>query len=349
MTHEPASRAKAPGAAERQFSLILALLTTEHGLTKTEVFETVHGYVDDHRDRSSHAASAAREKRFERDKTELRDLGVPVEVIDDPSAPGNNQLVRYRVPRGAFAMPAGLEFDAEESALLALAAQVWREGSVSRESRRGLMKLKALGADTRDDLIGVAPRLRARDAAFEPLSTAIDGARAVSFSYAKPGDAHAEVRRVEPLALVFADGSWLLVAFDLERLAQRMFLLARIVSSPREIGAVDQARYAGMSPEQHAARALERLAELSARQRAVLEVRCGTDAEVRLGGQTRADTDAGTKDWREVELGYTDLSLLADRLASFGPEVRVISPPELRELVISRLSRVITDHSEVTR
>ncbi|MGO2751375.1 MAG: helix-turn-helix transcriptional regulator [Pseudoclavibacter sp.] len=345
MTHERTSRTKAPAAAERQFSLILALLTTERGLTKSDVFETVHGYVDDSRDVDSASATAAREKRFERDKAELRDLGVPVEVIDDPSAPGNNQLVRYRVPRGGFAMPAGLAFDADETALLALAAQVWREGSVSQESRRGLMKLKALGAQTRDDLIGVAPRLRARDAAFEPLSTAIEEGRRVSFSYAKPGDAEASVRRVEPLALVFADGNWLLVSYDLDRLSERMFLLSRIVSAPRALGDVDAARYPGVSPERHATRALEELAELATLQRARLEVREGSDAEIRL----RGGAATGSAPWREVELGYTDLSLLADRLASFGPEVRVVSPPELKQLVASRLTLVASSHAEGTR
>ncbi|PPF47441.1 WYL domain-containing protein [Pseudoclavibacter sp. AY1F1] len=345
MTHERTSRAKAPAAAERQFSLILALLTTERGLTKTDIFETVHGYADDTRDTGTAGATAAREKRFERDKAELRDLGVPVEVIDDPSAPGNNQLVRYRVPRGGFAMPAGLEFDADETALLALAAQVWREGSVSQESRRGLMKLKALGAQTRDDLIGVAPRLRARDAAFEPLSTAIEERRLVSFSYAKPGDTEAKVRRVEPLALVFADGNWLLVSYDLDRLSERMFLLSRIVSTPRQVGDVDASRYPGVTAERHAARALDELAGLAERQRATLEVREGTDAEVRLG----SGTPALTASWRAVELGYTDLSLLADRLASFGGEVRVVSPPELKRLVAARLTLVVSTHSELAR
>ncbi|WP_271983224.1 helix-turn-helix transcriptional regulator [Pseudoclavibacter terrae] len=343
MTHERTDRAKAPAAAERQFSLILALLTTERGLTKSDVFETVHGYADDSRDSTSPTAASAREKRFERDKAELRDLGVPLEVIDDPSAAGNNQLARYRVPRGGFAMPAGLEFDADETSLLSLAAQVWREGSVSQESRRGLMKLKALGARTHEDLIGVAPRLRARDASFEPLSTAIEQGRTVSFSYSKPGDDGAGVRRVEPLALVFADGNWLLVSYDLDRASERMFLLSRIVSAPRQIGSADVSRYPGVTAEQHAARALEELAELAGRQRARLEVREGSDAEVRLRGDTRATSGP----WLEVELGYTDVSLLADRIASFGPEVRVISPPELRRLVASRLAWVVSAHTGV--
>lgn len=339
MQNERTSRAKAPGAAERQFSLILALLTTERGLTKSEVFETVHGYADDVRE----SGGAAREKRFERDKTELRDLGVPVEVIDDPSAPGNNQLVRYRVPRGGFAMPAGLEFDADETSLLALAAQVWREGSVSQDSRRGLMKLKALGTQTHDDLIGVAPRLRARDAAFEPLSNAIDSRRFVVFSYAKPGDTRETVRRVEPLALVFADANWLLASYDLDRASERMFLLSRIVSQPRQVGDVNTHRYPGVTPEQHATRALRELAALAKDQRAKIEVREGSDAEVRLGASAGAASTPAP--WHEVEIGYTDLSLLADRLASFGPEVRVASPPELADLVASRLTRLVDEHA----
>jgi proteasome accessory factor B len=41
---------------------------------------------------------------------------------------------------------------------------------------------------------------------------------------------------------------------------------------------------------------------------------------------------------------YVDLAILADELASFGPEVLVIEPPELRAAVIERLQRTVADH-----
>ena len=63
-----------------------------------------------------------------------------------------------------------MTFTPQEIALLNLAALAWREGSLSGESRRALMKLRSLGIDSDEPLLGYAPRLRARDAAFDPLS-----------------------------------------------------------------------------------------------------------------------------------------------------------------------------------
>ena len=45
-----------------------------------------------------------------------------------------------------------------------------------------------------------------------------------------------------------------------------------------------------------------------------------------------------------LTLHYSDFDLFADELAGYGPEVLVISPPELRDAVRSRLTRTAADH-----
>jgi proteasome accessory factor B len=83
----PVSVAPSAGAPrvpveERLFSLVLALLATESGLTKNEILSTVQGYRQ--KFRAGGGDNANLERQFERDKDDIRDLGVPLETIDSP-------------------------------------------------------------------------------------------------------------------------------------------------------------------------------------------------------------------------------------------------------------------------
>ena len=180
---------------ERLFSLVLALLATETGLTKADMLSSVQGYRQRYRPGGNNASL---ERQFERDKEDVRDLGVPLESIELPADQGASQYTRYRIPKGAYDLPADVTFTPQEIALLNLAALAWREGSLSGESRRALMKLRSLGIDSDEPLLGYAPRLRARDAAFDPLSGAIERHHLVRFGYLKPGDTQTRRRQRRP-------------------------------------------------------------------------------------------------------------------------------------------------------
>ena len=139
--------------AERLFSLVLALLATETGLTKNEILSTVQGYRQRYR---AGGDNANLERQFERDKDDIRELGVPLETVDSPGDAGNNQTLRYRIPRGAYELPHDITFTSDETTLLNLAAMVWREGSLSGESRRALLKLRSLGVTADEPVLGYA-------------------------------------------------------------------------------------------------------------------------------------------------------------------------------------------------
>ena len=317
---------------ERLFSLVLALLATDAGLTKNEILSTVQGY----RQKYSHAGDNANlERQFERDKDDIRDLGVPLETIESPGQAGNNQNLRYRIPRGTYELPSDVRFSPDETTLLNLAAMVWREGSLSGESKRALLKLRSLGVSTTEPVLGYAPRIRMRDAAFEPLSTAIDKHVIVEFEYLKPGEQDATARAVAPLALIQHQGRWHLFALEPDTGVTKTFLLRRIVSDvtvtskPFDPPLGDQA-----------ARGLRDLEEIWNFNHAVVEVVPGTDAATRLGNRRGAERVSPTR----LELHYVDTNVLADELAGFGPEVLVIGPPRLREAVRSRLEITAADH-----
>lgn len=313
---------------ERLFSLVLALLATETGLTKNEILSTVQGY---HQRFENGGDNANLERQFERDKDDIRDLGVPLETLDSPGDAGNNQTLRYRIPKGAYELPADVTFSSEETALLNLAATVWREGSLSGESRRALLKLRSLGVTADEPLLGYAPRIRLRDAAFDPLDAAIRKGVRVRFRYLKPGEEKATERDVIPLALVQYQGRWHLSAErDGER---RVYLLRRIV------GSVTTGKAAEMPAGDLPAEALADLQEVWESNVAVLEVVPGSDAATRL-----ANRDGAAVSGERVELHFVDINILADELSGFGPEVLVLSPPELRDAVVARLRGVVSAH-----
>ncbi|WP_353809919.1 helix-turn-helix transcriptional regulator [Agromyces sp. SYSU T00194] len=317
---------------ERLFSLVLALLATESGLTKSEILSTVQGYRQRY-DRGG--ANQALERQFERDKDDVRELGIPIETLESPDRPGDNQSLRYRIPKGLYDLPDDVTFTPEESALLALAATVWREGSLSGESRRALTKLRSLGVEPREPVIGYAPRLRVRDSAFEPLSQALDRRQVVRFDYLNPGRSAPRRRTVAPWAVVLHEGRWHLYAWDRELGARRTFLLSRIVGDVSVVpGSTFDAPEPGMAEQ-----ALAELDELWRSQVADLEVEPDSDAAVRLARRRGAIAE-GTG----YRLHYTDAEIVADELAAFGPEVRVTAPATLADGVRSRLERVASAH-----
>lgn len=317
---------------ERLFSLVLALLATESGLTKSEILSTVQGY----RQRYSRSGDNANlERQFERDKDDIRELGVPLETIESPGQAGNNQNLRYCIPRGAYELPSDISFSAEETTLLGLAAMVWREGSLSAESRRAIVKLRSLGVTTQEPVLGYTPRLRVRDAAFEPLRSALDKNQIVRFSYLKPGEAQARVRTVAPLALVQHQGRWHLHALEPDTGVTKTFLLRRIVSP-----VVSTAKAFVPDGTDQTQAALHELEQVWESHTAEVEVMPESDAATRLR-KRRGTTVAASG---TLLLHYSDANIVADELAGYGPEVLVLSPPALRDAVSARLRIVAAEH-----
>jgi proteasome accessory factor B len=228
-----------------------------------------------------------------------------------------------------------VRFSPDETTLLNLAAMVWREGSLSGESKRALLKLRSLGVSTTEPVLGYAPRIRMRDAAFEPLSAAIDKHVLVGFEYLKPGEQDATNRTVAPLALIQHQGRWHLFALEPDTGVTKTFLLRRIVSD-----VTVTSKSFDPPPGDQAARGLADLETVWNDHVALVEVEPGTDAAARLG-KRRGASPAGAD---RLELHFVDTNILADELAGFGPEVLVLAPDYLRDAVRERLETTAADH-----
>ncbi|WP_336648144.1 helix-turn-helix transcriptional regulator [Microbacterium sp. MMO-10] len=315
-------------AEERLTNLVVALMATEIGLTKQQILASVSGY----RQRSEGRADAL-DKMFERDKDELRALGIPIETLGDHADPNDLREARYRIPKAEYDLPVDIEFTPAELAVLRLAGSVWSEESLSADAQAGVRKIRALGIDVDEPIIGFAPRITARDAAFAPLQGAIERSVAVSFDYLKPGEESPRRRRVQPLALVEYEARWHVFGRDIDADGDRMFLLTRIVGDVT----VSADTFPAELREGAGERALSSLGAVAAAHSALLELTPGTEAALRLGRRAEPAVQG-------IRVPYVDLHILADELASYGPEVRVVEPEELRDAVVARLRAAAATH-----
>jgi proteasome accessory factor B len=319
-------------AEERLTNLVVALMATEIGLTKQQILDNVSGY----RQRADAGArSDALEKMFERDKDELRTLGVPVETLGDQSDPNDLREARYRIPQAEYDLPGDIEFTPAELAVLRLAGSVWSAESASGDAQAGVRKIRALGIDGDEPIIGFAPRITARDEAFPVLQEAIEKSRVVVFEYLKPGEDAPRRRSIRPLALVDYEARWHVFGIDVAIEEDRMFLLSRIVGKVKMTATSFDPSLRDGAGE----RALSGLEAVAAQNSALLEVTPGTEASLRLGRRATPATQG-------IRVPFVDMHILADELASYGPEVRVVEPAPLRDAVISRLTAVVEANTD---
>jgi proteasome accessory factor B len=317
---------------DRLFHLILALMATRIGLTKDQILSTVRGYREDS---EAGMARESVERRFERDKDSLRELGIPLEVTIPPEDDGNNKNTLYRIPKGSYDLPEGVEFTGRDIALLNLAATLWREGSLSHEAHVATRKLQSFGAVVDEPLLGFAPLISTREPALQALRDAIDGGVHVEFSYLKPGEPDATKRQVSPLALVNHEGRWHLYSHETATNQHKTFLLRRIVSSVTLLQTPSVAASDTVSGD-----ALAELENLYQHNSAELDVVPDSDAWSALSHRTGTLQRGNT-----LTVHYTDLDVFATELCSFGDDVLVLNPAPLRERVLSNLDTVVSDHA----
>ena len=316
---------------DRLFHLILALMATSAGLTKEHILSTVRGYRED---TEAGVAKATIERRFERDKDLLRELGIPLQAIIPPDEDGNNKATVYRIPKVDYDPPAGFELSAQDIRLLNIAAAVWKEGSLSSEARVTHTKLAASGVGVDEPLIGFLPMLTARDPALDVLRRAISEGRQVSFDYVTPGDTESKTRTVSPLAVVLHENRWHLLSVEEPGGAEKTFLLRRIVSAIETRD--EQSRGASDGQVERMSGELSRIYRDTT---AMIRAREGSAAEVVLGHRE------GTKREGDVlVVHFTDLGAFAHELLEYAHDITVVEPAELREQMANLLGEVLTHH-----
>ena len=315
--------------SERLLNLLITLLVSRSYVTK----ERIRGVVEQYREQSDDAF----EKMFERDKEELRSLGIPIEVgyldrafEDEPG---------YRVERAAFELPQ-IDLEPDEAAVIGLAARVWQHAGLASATSDALVKLKAAGVSVdRAALNVVQPQLAVEEPSFEAFWNATQSRTRVVFKYHTSSSAEETLRHLQPWGVVSYRGRWYVVGLDTDRGAPRLFRLSRVQGSVDTDGKSSSFEV----PPGTDIRALtESLAPPRADHRAQLRVR--SDSAHGLRRHARPVDAAGVRDgWDRIEVSYGRSDALADEVLSYGADVVVEAPDELRSMVVARLQAVAVD------
>ncbi|MDR0991194.1 MAG: WYL domain-containing protein [Propionibacteriaceae bacterium] len=307
-----------PRKSERLINLVICLLAARRLITREEIRASVDGY--------SGLSEASFQRTFERDKDELRALGLPLEV--GPTDAWSDGADGYRIRRTDFELPA-LKLTAAESTLVGLAARVWQEAALADATSRAITKLKAAGvAVTGDRLVAVAPALPSREPAFNTLWQGWLTRTPVTFTY------HGQARVFEPWKLILRQGQWYAVGRD-RAAGPRLFKLSRITDTPQLV--TGEPPFATVSPAELATQA-NRLAEPEATGQARLAIQPDAAPALRRRGQ-RLD-QAGPAGYNLFTVPYARDSDIVDEAAAAGAAVLVLDPPALRAQVVERLSWV---------
>jgi len=318
---------QASSKTERLLNLLIMLLVQRHYVAKDRIRAIL--YTD--------ASDEAFEKMFERDKDELRSLGVPIEVgqmdafFDDE--PG------YRIRADEFALP-DISLEPDEAAVIALATKVWENARLAEATMDAVGKLTAAGVDVDLAALDIAqPRLAADEPSFEVFWEATLSRRAVTFDYRRPGYDESLTRHLQPWGVVRFSGRWYVVGLDTDRGEERVFRLSRVVGAAVATGPA-AAFEVPLGTDVH--EVARRLAPATPAEEAVVLVRPGAGAVLRRNA-TSVESDVAGPDertpWDRVRLPG---GALADELLAFGPDVYVEEPVALRDEVVSRLRSAVT-------
>ncbi|MEU7629678.1 WYL domain-containing protein [Nocardia sp. NPDC049220] len=322
---------------ERLMNLVIALLSTRQFLTAERIRDSVAGYEDS-------ASDEAFSRMFERDKNELRDLGIPLEV----GPVGRYSTIEgYRINRDAYELP-DIDLTDEQAAAVAVAVQMWESPELAAAAEGALLKLRAAGIHVETDAaVASVPAVPARTRGSEPvlgkLLAAIDAGQAVRFEHRGAINAPYLMRDVEPWGVVTHHGRWYLVGHDRDRDAVRSFRLSRIGDDVTAYGP----RNAVHKPDGDLRAIVDRVTSSApVSGLATVWIVDGRGQEIRRLGQVTDARTIGRRAGAVVELPVRSWDWVARLITGLGPDAVVLAPEELRTDVIARL-RSVFDHTEV--
>lgn len=320
----------ATAKAERLLNLVIALVNSPRYRTALWIRDKVAGYSDAPNDEAFF-------RTFERDKQELRELGIPVQT--PPTGEDG-----YRIPPVDFALPP-MSFTPAEAAALALAGRLWETTSLATAGSGALRKIRdAVTSEQLEPTSDISadtllqPRVRTGDPAFAPLYAAVRSRRAVTFDYRKDMGEPAEARRVQPWGLVSFRGRWYVIGYDEKRGERRTFRLSRIAGPVKTVGRAGAVRPPdGIDLLAEVAASVERPADRAA----TVLIRPGRAAGVRRTA-TAAVESVDPPGWDRVTIPLGSLWDTARRVAAHGPDVIVEEPPDLVDATIRLLTGSLT-------
>ncbi len=308
-------------ARDKSERLLQLLLILQHSRpTKARLRQVIDDYT-------KATSDDAFERMFERDKQDLRDLGVPLNTVS--LDPADENEVGYTVDWAGLTLPP-IELTPDEAAAVAVAASLWRSTGAETAARTAALKV-ASGSDGVPALPDAGFALGQGWEHVPALTDAVNRRQPVRFKYRRVDATTADQRTVQPWRVVLRAHASYLVAWDVDRNAQRVFRLNRLVGPPMAHGAAGSYDLPASVDLASTTRPMANpgVAELVVSKEAAWPL------------QRRASTvvpdEAGQDARLHLRVEYPDLEAFADELTGYGANVRVLQPVELIQAVRTRL------------
>ena len=308
--------------SERLVNLVIALLATKRYLTKSEIFRTIEGYE---------GSSESMERMFERDKDELRALGIEIEV--SALDPLFEDEIGYRIRFENYVMDHS-GFTTNEIAYMSLAAQVWKEEALSEIAQHAMRKLAGLASPIDiSEIPAIAPVLINAPKFLNEIIDCISKRRTIEFVYLD-SEMKAQSRQVNVYSYFSYKGNWYFSGLDVRKMEIRTFKCDRIV------GDVSVSKGSKMYeiPKEYipSTESQENAYELTAQ----LLVRKGRGSQLR----NRASKIVIAEDFDAVDVPYSSENELLSLVLWHLDDVQVLAPSVLRDSVIKSLKNVVMNH-----
>jgi proteasome accessory factor B len=306
---------------ERLINLTIALLATKRYLTKSEIFRTVEGYE---------GSPETKERMFERDKDDLRSLGITIDVGNfDPLF---NDEAGYRIKSENYQLDLG-QITPTEVSLLSLAADAWQGAAFADQVQSAILKLSSIGVPADPiDIPGLSPKLANSSKDLETITSAIGNSDYLVFDYLS-SSLLAEEREIIPISLSNKSGFWYVSGVDNGVEEVRTFRLDRVQGAI----AVRKNRETFEFPSDFE---LDKNDVATALRFAILDVRKGKGHAIRALATSIQDLG----EWDQIKIPIYTIEYLTAQILWHGDDVYVHEPLDLRENVIEQLQSLAANH-----
>jgi proteasome accessory factor B len=271
------------------------------------------------------------ERMFERDKDELRSLGIEIEVSGlDPLF---DDEVGYRIRAENFEMDRN-GYSLNEIAYMSLAAQLWKDASLGDVSQKAIRKLSAVsGPADIADFPAFAPVILTAPMFLREIINGITDRRVVEFKYLD-SEMKTNVRKVHVYSYFSLQGFWYFSGLDVDKSENRTFRCDRVV------GDLIISKKANSYEIPSDYKPDTTFSDISVSSQAVLRVRVGRGSQLRVLG-SKIETG---EEFDLVEVPYSSEEEMLSLILWHLDDVCVISPETLRASVIQALTRLVKAH-----
>jgi len=308
--------------SERLVNLVIALLATKRNVTKSEIFRTIEGYE---------GSNESMERMFERDKDELRSLGIEIEVSGlDPLF---DDEVGYRIRPEIFSFDSE-GFSPVQIAYMSLAAQLWKDASLSEVSQKAVRKLAGFASSMDiDNIPAVAPLALSAPIFLDEIVSCISERKPIEFAYLDH-ELNSNLRNVHVYSYFSLNGFWYFSGFDTEKKDVRTFRCDRIQGELK----VSKKSNSYQIPENF--KTDMSFNDLNPDKKAILRIRKGRGAQIKMLASSSIDDG----DFDTVHINYSSQIPLVELILWHLDDVEVIEPMILRNEIVKSLENLVDFH-----